>query len=109
MSCVERLQMPVYPPLARQASIAGTVTTIVALMADGSAQVDAEGHRLLTQAVEKAIKASIFRKECAGKSIKLLFSFVAGGELDPEKLPYRISFGYPNQFWITAPGMLAQP
>lgn len=107
MQCVERLEMPVYPPLAKQARIAGTVTAVVAISSGGAAKTMARGDALLTPAVEGAIRASMFRKACAGKSVTLVFHFVVGDILD--KLPQRIAFGYPNQFWITVPGTLAQP
>ncbi len=69
MSCVERLQMPVYPPLADQARIAGSVTATVVVASDGSIQTEVVGHALLSPAVEKAIRASAFRKTCGGKSV----------------------------------------
>jgi hypothetical protein len=103
MSCVERLQMPVYPGLAEQARISGSVTATVLVASDGSPQTKAAGHTLLAPAVEKAIRASVFLKTCGGKSVRLVFNFVLGENLDPDKLPQRTSFGYPNQFWISVP------
>jgi hypothetical protein len=103
MACVERLQMPVYPKLAEAASIRGSITATVVISPTGSIQSTLSGHKLLSPAVEKALRASIFRKSCGGKSVTLLFNFVVGDGFDPEKLPQRISFGYPNEFWISVP------
>ena len=109
MSCVERLQMPVYPPLANSARISGSVTATVVLASDGSLQTQAVGHTFLAPDVEKAIRASVFLKTCSGKSIRLVFNFVLGENFDPDKLPQRVSFGYPNQFWISVPPRVDQP
>ena len=109
ISCVERLQVPVYPPLADAARIAGRVTATVLLASDGSLQTKASGHPLLAPAVEKAIRASVFLKACGGKSVTLVFNFVLGENFDPDKLPQRVSFGYPNQFWISVPPRVVQP
>ena len=103
MSCIERLQMPVYPPLAAAARISGSVTATVLVASDGSVQTKVAGHSILSPAVEKAIRASAFRKTCGGKSIRLVFNFVLGERLDPDRLSQRVSFGYPNQFWISVP------
>ncbi len=67
MQCVERLEMPQYPPLAKQARIAGTVTAVVAIASDGAAKTTARGHALLTPAVEGAIRASKFHEACGGQ------------------------------------------
>jgi outer membrane biosynthesis protein TonB len=97
MSCIERLQMPRYPPLARQAAIQGSVKATVDLAPDASIQMKLVGHRLLSQAVETAVRASRFRPGCGGKSVSLIFNFEF--DSDPAKI---VSFGYPNQFWISA-------
>jgi hypothetical protein len=65
--------------------------------------------RLLTPEVEKALRASAFRKGCGGKSVRLVFNFILGEELDPNRLPQTVSFGYPNQFWISVPPQIIQP
>ena len=109
MSCVQRLQMPGYPPLASAARISGSVTATVVLASDGSLQTKAVGHKLLVPAVEKAIRASVFLKNCGGESVTLVFNFVVAENFDLDKLPQRVSFGYPNQFWISVPPRVAQP
>jgi hypothetical protein len=103
MACVDRLEMPVYPPLANAARITGSVTATVVVASDGSLQTQAVGHKLLAPAVEKAIRASTFLVTCGGKSVRLVFNFVLAENLAPDKLSQRVSFGYPNQFWISVP------
>jgi hypothetical protein len=109
VSCVERLQMPVYPKLAEAARISGTVNATVVVPSDGPVQMKVAGHSILAPAVEKALRASTFRKACSGKSVTLVFKFVLADEFDPDKLPQRVSFGYPNQFWISVPPRVAEP
>ena len=83
-SCVERLRMPVYPGLANAARISGSVTAIVTLAADGSVRAtrmelgaaSPTARRLFSKTVERALRASIFRKSCGGKSVRLVFNFV---------------------------------
>jgi Gram-negative bacterial TonB protein C-terminal len=112
MSCVERLELPLYPPLANAARIRGTVTAIVTVSPDGTVQktiAEVGAHRLLVPAVEKSVRASKFSKTCGGKSVRLVFNFVLAEELDPDKLPQRVSFSYPNQFSISVPPRMLQP
>ena len=99
MSCVERLQMPVYPPLAAVARVEGLATITVVVASDGSVQTEVVGHPLLREAVERAVRASVFRKTCDGKSVRMIFHFVLDEDSPP--VGQRVSFGYPNQFWIS--------
>lgn len=85
--------------------ISGRVTATVFVASDGSLQTKASGHPLLAPAVEKAIRASVFLKACGGKSVTLVFNFVLSENLDTQ----RVSFGYPNQFWISVGPRLVQP
>jgi hypothetical protein len=115
--CVEQLRMPAYPRLANQANISGSFTPIVSLAPDGSIQdtrfemADATpvAKRLLTQAIDQALRASLFRKNCEGKPVRLVFNFVLSEQLDTTNLPQTVSFGYPNRFWISVPPKTIQP
>jgi hypothetical protein len=115
--CIERLQMPYYPPLADHARISGIVTAIVSLAADGSVQdttmdmgaASATAKHLFPPAVRDALRASTFHKGCDGKPVTLIFHFGPGEEADPRGRSPTISFGYPNQFWISFSPMIAQP
>jgi hypothetical protein len=101
MACVERLPMPVYPALARQARIEGTVTATVLLSARASVEKITTDFLSKTpkitgdliQSVEDSIRQAAFRAWCGDKTIVLIFDFkIAGQE----------SFGFPNKFWIVA-------
>jgi hypothetical protein len=115
--CIERLRMPAYPQLANLARIAGGLNATVRLNPDGSIQdtvldsgtSSASAKSLFTPAVEKALRASAFRKGCGGKSVRLIFNFILGEELDQNHLPQTVSFGYPNRFWISVPPPIMQP
>jgi hypothetical protein len=91
--------MPVYPPLAAVARVEGLATITVVVASDGSVQTEVVGHPLLREAVEGAVRASVFRKTCDGKSVRMIFHFVLDEDSPP--VGQRVSFGYPNQFWIS--------
>ena len=99
MACVERLEMPVYPALAAAARVRGTVSATVAVAASDSVKTTATGHVLLVDTVQKAIQASRFRANCGGTYVKLIFHFELDEGSNPAT-PRRVSFGYPNEFWI---------
>ena len=107
MACVERLEIPTYPPLAKQARIAGVLTASVRVGADGSignisSQFVPESTKsvMFASAVEESLRASMFAKSCAGKQVRLVFNFVIA---EPgASTQVNSSFGYPNQFWIVA-------
>jgi hypothetical protein len=119
ISCVERLEIPTYPPLAKQASIAGALTATVLLTNDASVgRISSEwtpqyapaakaGATIVTPVVEKSLRASTFVKSCAGKTVTLVFNFVFAESLQPREI--RFSFGYPNQFWVTTPHAMVMP
>jgi hypothetical protein len=100
MSCIERLRLPVYPPLAAAARISGSVTATVVVASDGSVQTKMAGHSILSPAVDYALRASSFRKSCGTKSVTLVFKFVLS-DYHPDGRLQDVSFGYPNQFWIS--------
>src|SRR5579862_654562 len=105
MSCVERLEMPQYPPLPRQARISGSVTATASLGSTGVVETKTVGHPLLADAVTKAVAGSAFLKSCAGKSVIVIYDF----EIDTTEqsnAPTKLSFSYPNQFRITVPAPL---
>lgn len=114
-ACLEHLRIPVYPALAAQARLSGTIRATVLVKADGtpdSVSSTFEGNAkiakgVLVQAVESALRASSFEKSCGGKAINLVFDFVLGETVFPEK--QRVSFGYPNHFWIETTATVWQP
>lgn len=118
IACVERLDIPTYPPLAKAARIAGALTTTVLVGSDASVEKIAsewdsqwasgsKADGIFLPTVEKSLRASTFAKSCAGKKVTLVFNFVLAESLLPQETKF--SFGYPNRFWIAAPPMHWQP
>jgi hypothetical protein len=115
--CIERLRMPIYPKLADAARISGSLTATVMLGPDGSIQniavvtagTSATAKRLFPPVVEDALRASALSNTCGGRSVRLVFHFVLGEGMDPNHLSQTVSFGYPNQFWISVPPKIVQP
>ena len=104
MSCVERLQMPLYPRLAQHAGISGQVTVRVSISTDSAVNMESDGPHMLVPYVERALRASTFRKTCGGKVVQLVFNF------DFDEDPYKaVSFRYPNEFFITVPHAPVNP
>ena len=87
IACVERLEMPLYPPLAIQAHVEGTVTASVLLSPQGSAQLittefDSRTRKVygaLIHVVEDAIREGAYRPNCAGRTVVLIFDFKIAG------------------------------
>ena len=115
VDCVERIEIPRYPPLATQAQIDDSITAFVDLSSDGAVhdiKVTAQSRyrqakNLFGPPVEKVIRAAQFRSGCAEKPVKLVFHFNLKGQSEEPKLS--MSFGYPNVFWIISEAPLFQP
>ncbi len=106
--CAERIEIPSFPMLARQARLSGTLSVKVKLGPNGAvAEVSAESQLnndraqpVLLTPIERALRKSRFRPNCAGKVVILEFTFGIDG--DPyDGQTQEIAFGYPNRFWIT--------
>lgn len=107
--CAEKIQMPSYPSLARQARIVGTISVTVQLGPNGTVEkISAQSHlnndraqAILLTPIEMSLRKSQFRGDCAGMLLVLEFEFRLDG--DPyDRQTQEIAFGYPNRFWITA-------
>jgi hypothetical protein len=118
IECVERLEIPTYPALPKQARIAGVLTTTLLLGPEASVEKitsdwnsqstsGSKRENLFLPAVEKALRGSTFAKSCAGRKVNLVFNFVLSE--NPRLQATTSFFGYPNQFWIAAPIPLVQP
>jgi hypothetical protein len=108
-SCIERLRIPVYPQIAKAARLQGTVTATVLLSPMASVRAiekafspDSQGMgNLFTHDIDKALMETVYRSDCGGKRVTLIFDFRIVGE--PNDSPVEFAyFGYPNKFWITA-------
>ena len=115
MACVERLEIPAYPPLAGWARISGTVIATIKLTSVGAIESrsfavepsSAKTH--LSPAVNGALSDSVFAKNCGGKAVTLIFTFLIGDPYDRRGTTDRMSFGNLNQFWITRGYRSIQP
>jgi len=119
MSCIQRLDIPRYPGVARRARVQGVVEVTTGLKADGSiesirfAPARDRSESILAAfhpEIEKAIRASKFSANCTAKAVKVNFRFrlfpQANALEDDER---RVWFEYPNVFEIAMPGPTAQP
>jgi outer membrane biosynthesis protein TonB len=108
-ACIERLQIPDYPPLAIQAAISGTLTTSVVLSPQATVQsinTDAKmargaGAPILVVPVENAVRQATFRPNCGGQTVVMIFHFEFGKTLS-YKPKQSVMFGYPNTLWIVS-------
>jgi len=94
------------------ARIEATVSASVLVGQDGRpVQVSAEASPrrmpIFEGPVSETLAKGKFRPECAGKSVKLILHYSLE---DASGTPRQsVSFGYPNEFWITAEAMTVQP
>jgi Gram-negative bacterial TonB protein C-terminal len=81
--CFEHAETAEFPQSALRAHIDGTVYIRVQVTAQGTAgKIDtqvasawADGPKLLTAAAEKAVRASKFKAECAGKTVAVVYRY----------------------------------
>jgi Gram-negative bacterial TonB protein C-terminal len=85
--CFAHIETPEFPRSALQAHVDGTVYIRVQVTPQGAPdKIDttvasswADGPKLLTPAVEKAVRASTFKPECAGKTVAVVFRYELHG------------------------------
>jgi hypothetical protein len=126
VSCSERIIVPDYPALARQARIPADVTVSVVIGRDSAShqitthveklptrlagsKAGGDIERLFTERVEKAVRSSTFNNQCVGKTIELVFSFEFGNDMPVDGSKQTISFSYPNRFTIASTAVLVNP
>jgi len=105
IGCLERLEMPDYPPLPRQARIQGIQTVKVLLTEQATVQSVESSiqvrttvvERAFKESAEKALKNSQFSQTCGGKTITLVFHYEYRDDPNRSSL---VAFGPPNHFWI---------
>ena len=113
MECLERLEMPGYPPLPRQARIQRIQTVKVLLSDEASVQTvesSLQGkstgiEKDFRESAEKALRNSRFSKTCGGKTITVVFHY----ELQEDSNQSLFAFAPPNHFWIRAELVYVQP
>jgi hypothetical protein len=86
--CFANVVTPDFPESALLARVDGTVYAFIQVTPQGAAdKIDSQvasawqdGPKLLTPAVEKAIRASKFKPECAGKTVAVVYRYDLLGE-----------------------------
>ena len=86
--CFSRVETPEFPLAALRAHIDGTVYVWVRLTAQATVdKIDnqvasswGDGPKLLVPVVEKAIRASAFKPECAGKTVAVVYRYDLHGD-----------------------------
>jgi len=105
IECLERLEIPDYPPLARQAHIQ-VMQTVKVLLSGHAAVQNIESSlqgkhptvdKDFKEGAEKALKNSRFSKTCGGKTVALVFHYEIRDDPNRSSL---FAFGPPNHFWI---------
>src|SRR5262245_25535490 len=108
-SCVERLEIPLYPLIAQSARVTALLTASVLIGRDGTAEKvvieSAAGKpgfgQLFFPSIEKAMKASKFASGCSGKTARLMFDFKLSTRAGASQTAQEVSFTYPNRFEIS--------
>lgn len=103
LTCVVRLNVPHYPPLARFARLGGLALTEVEIGKNGgTSRIKVAGvHPVLAGEIEARMRASRFRADCEGKSVHLLFNFTIEGEATEESVSAEVVFEPPHTFVIS--------
>jgi hypothetical protein len=107
--CIEKLQIPMYPPLARQARLSLLVTASVRLNAQAKvASVGGEfaseresGKAIFWRVMEAAMRGAQFAPTCTGKTVTVIMQFLVDSRSPSADSDPLIVFTYPNRFSIS--------
>lgn len=107
LECFAQMAAPEYPATALQEDVTGTVWTHIALTPQATVgKIDTQvvsaysaGEKLLVPAVEKAIHASTFKPNCAGKTVFVAFRYQEDGQAVANPHP-EFRKEPPNVAWI---------
>ena len=108
IECLEHLEIPDYPPLARQARVQATQTVKTLLSNQAtlrSIEVSVQGKAaaLFKEGAEKALKNSRFSKTCGGKTITLVFHYELSND------DRSLAFEPPNHFFVRSGAVYVNP
>ncbi len=111
LECVDLLQIPRYPPVARQARLAGVARVHVSTISgESAAGVEVSGvPRILRQAVERALTTSKFSARCRNGGVDFIFVFKVSGQPTEINDFGSVTFRWPNEFVISVPPAATQP
>lgn len=108
--CIESLEIPKYPSLARSARLDGTVQVHAVIAHRSATQITVDGaHRILQEAVETSMSNSEFSSSCDKKGIDLVFIFKIEGSQTVTHDTGAVKFRWPNEFTITVRPPVPQP
>ncbi|HLG97997.1 MAG TPA: energy transducer TonB [Bryobacteraceae bacterium] len=107
LECFAQMATPDYPEAALHKDVTGTVWTHITLTPQATvSKIDAQvvsaysdGEKLLVPAVEKAIHASTFKPDCAGKTVFVAFRYEEDGQAVADPHP-QFRKEPPNVAWI---------
>jgi hypothetical protein len=86
--CFQSVETPEFPASALRAHVDGTVYASIQVTPQGAvdkidtqvASAWGDGPKLLTPAVEKAVRASKFKPECSGKTVAVVYRYALHGD-----------------------------
>jgi hypothetical protein len=111
IECLEHLEIPDYPPLARTGRIQATQTVKVLLSDQADPKIieislpekSVNLERLFKEGAEKAIRNSRFLRECGGRTITIAFQYeLSNGDRS-------VAFEPPNHFLIRSGAVYLNP
>jgi hypothetical protein len=110
IQCIESLEIPKYPPLARSARLGGTVQVHAVIAHRSATQITVDGaHRILQEAVETSMSNSEFSSSCDKEGIHVVFIFKIEGSQTVNRDTGVVKFRWPNEFTITVRPPVPQP
>ena len=101
--CIESLQIPPYPVVARGARVSGAVRAqiVVSSGAVSAIEIDGSVNLILRDAVEKSLRASRFSTGCNHSTLEIVFAFVIHGDPVAYQDLGVTTYQWPNQFTIS--------
>jgi len=109
LACVERLDVPMFPPVADAARLITTLSAAVKVGPDGRAAdvafqvlagMDVRSDIFKTP-VEKKLRDSKFSVACAGRTVTLVFAFIYPTREENSLGVQMVTFVAPNRFEIS--------
>lgn len=103
--CVVRLELPKYPPLARQAGLGGEAVATIRVGRDGRAErVEVRGvYAILEREIQERMRLSLFSPSCQDKTVNVTFVFRIENVRSGRQDATRTWFEPPNKFILSTP------
>lgn len=109
--CFARLEIPAYPPIARQAGVQGLANVAITIRNSRLSGIAVTGHasNLLTEAVRRALQRSKVASECETATLSVDFDFRIEGKATSVHSDGVVVFMPPRRFVISVPPSEPQP